>query len=131
MAGGSLEKEKPTDEQCPNCGRWYFGRGNALNMHKANCDGGSDDPDPPATESREATDADVAQAASESSTENPAMQGPPSESDSGTSGTTCPECGGSLKEPGETFTVQGEQWEMDDGEYGCLDCDLLYSEGEV
>lgn len=130
MAGGSVAKEKETDEQCPKCERWYFGRGNALNMHKANCDGEADtDPTPEPTP--EATDADVREAV-ESVEENPAMASPSSEADTGgPTGYTCDGCSGDLLEPGDTFTVEGTEYRVDSGECVCVPCGLCYDEGEV
>lgn len=40
MTGGSITKERATDQQCPHCDRWWASRGFA--EHKRNCDGESD-----------------------------------------------------------------------------------------
>jgi len=39
MAGGSLTKERATDQQCDRCGRWFGARG--ISEHEKNCDGES------------------------------------------------------------------------------------------
>ena len=39
MTGGSTEKEGPHDKQCPKCGLWYYGAGNALKFHMEKCPG--------------------------------------------------------------------------------------------
>lgn len=41
MTGGSVTKERATDQQCDHCERWYASRG--LAEHERNCDGEPND----------------------------------------------------------------------------------------
>jgi len=119
MTGGSEEPESPHDEKCPHCGLWYGGKGVAMSMHTAACEGGEDsESNAGDTTPDSGSSADGTASAAESTTKekttgtgtNPLVESPDTESTTSesTGSTTeessddppddieCPQCGGEL-----------------------------------
>jgi uncharacterized Zn-finger protein len=46
MSGGSTEPEDEHDKQCPTCGLYYVDQGVSFEMHRASCNGSSDETSP-------------------------------------------------------------------------------------
>lgn len=64
----------------------------------------------------------------DSTEDNPAFDGPDADPPDGQ---VCTDCGNQLLEPGDEFSYSGSQMRVDEGEYVCVNCGLIYNEDEL
>lgn len=120
MAGGSISKEKPTDQQCRSCSLWYDSRG--IERHESNCDGSR--PDDPAGE---VETFDPAADREPSEPEEPEMTEP-----------TCPRCESSehVQKPIEVAQTLDERGDLTQSvkeqlrshDHACSNCEVVFDD---
>ncbi len=123
MAGGSIKKEKPTDQQCSKCSLWYDSRG--IDRHEKECDGSR--PDDPADEV-DVFDPDAEREPEEISTET----------NNDTMTATCPECESpddvmkpitfaKLLDRRDQLTEQMKK-QLEDHDHVCAGCEVVWDD---